>query len=189
MRATGATQVANAAAGRRRGAALLGHRLAAGVDDGRRSRRVPRLRRHAGVAAAAGRAARRRRPVPRSIACSCRSPTTALVAVLLATGETVWERTLLGADHGAARARRSAGVRHDGEGSDEHRSVARPRAMDVEHRRRHGRQPGRRRQADLLRVARQHPARRRSQERQPAMEGRPVVAPGRRAAAARRRCC
>ena len=63
-----------------------------------------------------------------------------LVALLLATGETVWERKLSGADHGAARARGSTRVRHDGEGSDERRSVARPRAMDVEARRRHGRQ-------------------------------------------------
>ena len=45
-----------------------------------------------------------------------------LVALLLANGETVWERTLSAPRHGAARARRSAGVRHRGESSDERRA-------------------------------------------------------------------
>ena len=44
---TGDIALARAAARRRRGAAVLGYRLAARVDDGRRSRRVSRHRRHA----------------------------------------------------------------------------------------------------------------------------------------------
>ena len=129
-------------------------------------------------------------PVPRSIASFCRSPTIALVAVLLAD-----RRNRVGAHASPRRSPRCSRSRISwcsaptAKDSDEHRSVARPRSMDVAARRRHGGQPRRRRQADLLRVARQHAARRRSQERQLAVEGRPVVAAGRRAAAAATTCC
>ena len=183
-----APRMADAAAGRRRRAALLGHRLAAGLDAGRRSGGVSRGRRHAGVAPAAWRAAGRARRRRRSIACSCRWPTTGSSRVAAAD-----RRDRLGRARSPAASRRCSRSTISWCSAPTEKIV-----MSVDLSR--GRErwtwrvggdvaglPGRRRQADLLRVARQHAARRRSQERQPAMEGGAAVAPGRRAAAAAER--
>ncbi len=94
-----------------------------------------------------------------------------LLAVELASGTTVWSRHDPRTNHGSAVPARAAGLRHDREHGRERRREERSRALAMASRRRRGRHAVGRRAANLLRLSRQHGARRRSPERQSDMDG------------------
>ena len=166
-------EMANAAARRRRGTAVLGHR--AGCWPRRPPAISLRSARRTARWCGGGSSARRSSRAPGPALDRLFLPLADNRVVARAAGE---RRDRVGAQASRRRSPRSSRSRISS-------CSARPRrksmSIDLERgrdrwtwttRRRHGRQPGRRRQADLLRLARQHLPRGRSQERQLAVESR-----------------